>query len=150
MQFKTRAISLFRYTAPAAVLIVDGVSATILPFSGIVRAFPLFLCSCFRRKLPDQLSSDVVCLSSINPFCHEYRSSFRSSGFIVLVSSTILRSSLSEISRLVTFHLALASSSCFSSFALALSLAAAVLRRNSGLTSRLFCHFRMIFTLSLN
>ena len=69
---------------------------------------------------------------------------------IVLVSSTIRRSSLTEISRLVTFHLALVSSSCFSSFALALSLAAAVLRRNSGLTSRLFCPFRIIFTLSLD
>ena len=145
-----RAMSLFLYTAPAAILMVDGVADTILDFKGIVRAFPLFLCSCFRRKLPDKSSFDLVCLSSINPRSHEYRSSFLSSGFIVLVSSTTRRNSLSERSRLVAFQLAFASRSCLSSLALALSFAIAVSCRNKGLVSLLFRPLRMILTFSLD
>ena len=69
---------------------------------------------------------------------------------MVLVSSTIRLNSLADVSLRVAFNLAFASSNCFNSLALARSFAAAVFRRNNGLTSRLFCPFRIIFTLSLD
>ena len=84
----------------------------------------------------------------MNPRSHEHSISLRSSGLMVLVSSTVRFRSLAEVSRQVWFHLALASRSSFRARALARSFAESTCCLNNGLTSRLFCPFRTIFKLS--
>ena len=121
-----------------------------LPFSGFVRAFPLFLFSSLRSKTGDSTYPSSVGLSSINPFFHQYKSSFRRSGFIVLVSSTSLLMSLSDASRRVALQRAFASSNVFKVFALSLSFADNDCCSNNGLTSRLFAPVGTILTNSLD
>ena len=84
----------------------------------------------------------------MNPYCHEYKSSLRRSGFIVLVLSTILLRSLLEVSLLTSFHLAFASNNVFNAVSLLLSRADSTSVLNSGLTPRLISPFLTIFTLS--
>ena len=98
----------------------------------------LFLFSSLRSKIGDSTYPSSVGLSSINPFFHEYKSSFGRSGFIVLVSSTSLLISLSDASHRVAFQCAFASSNIFNVFALSLSFADNDCCSNIGLRSRLF------------
>ena len=65
---------------------------------------------------------------------------------MVLVSSTILRISFADVSRLSKFHRAFASSSVFNAFTRSLFLADSISVLNFGLTSLLFCPFFTVFT----
>ena len=85
--------------------------------AGLSGPFHSFSVRVFEKKLSDMGPVSLFSLSSINPFSHEYNNSFLSSGFIVLVSSTILLKSLADVSLRFAFHLAFASNNCFSSFA---------------------------------
>ena len=99
--------------------------------------FPLLKCS------KDWSINIESSFSSINTFSHEYNSSFRSSGLIVLVSSTICLIAYAAASQHLAFHRAFASRRSFSAPARArpLSFANDTCCLNSILVSLLFCPF---------
>ena len=109
----------------------------------ISAGIPLYWPLSFLKILKDWSINIESSFSSINSSSHEFSSSFRSSGMIVLISSTNCLISYAAASRHLAVHRAFASRRSFSAPARArpLSFANDTCCLNSVLASLLFCPF---------